>query len=309
MAVAGPADRRHLAGLIGETATVRRAAAALVLACVLVAGVAQASIERGATVATGAIRVRGAGPALVVSDSAWLGIKTYGAVDAVQGFAHTLDLASCRRRVSPSCVNYDGHVPITLHDEIEVRGDTMSTLVVATGYNDSDHDFRSDLDAIMALTRRFGYSRVVWLTLREDVSYRSPGDAGYAQVFRNNNRALRELAAAGTYPELVVADWARYAADRPQWFASDGIHLRLNGPWAAADYLSRKLAHLDGRPCPQPVAAGFVPADPCPDPDAAPPDVDLEGLYPIGEPGNPTQGFQMEWEGSSSWPDPPWWAD
>ena len=38
----------------------------------------------------------------------------HGTVDAVQGFPHTLALASCRRRVVGSCTNYDGFVPITL---------------------------------------------------------------------------------------------------------------------------------------------------------------------------------------------------
>ena len=36
--------------------------------------------------------------------------------------------------------------------------------------------------------------------------------------------------------------------------APDGIHVRESGPWAAADYLSRKLAFLDGRACPNPTA-------------------------------------------------------
>jgi hypothetical protein len=273
----------------------------------VVATAAAAGIDDGATGASVAERVDPPTPALLVSDSAWLGIKTYGAVDAVQGAAVMLDLASCRRRVTTSCTNYDGHVPITLLAELDWREDTYDTLIVATGYNDSDHDFRSDLDTIMARAGELGYRRVVWLTLREDVSYMSPGDAGFAAVFRNNNRALRELEAAGTYPQLVVADWAAYARAQDQWFANDGIHLRLEGPWAAADYISRTLAFLDGRPCPEPARSGAAVPDPCPDPDAAPPDVDLRSLYPIGQPGNPTQGFEMEWAGSSSWPSPPWW--
>lgn len=282
---------------------------ATAVALAAVSAVAGAAIDDGVSDQTAARRVDPPDPALLVSDSAWLGIKTYGAVDAVQGTEVMLDLGSCRRRVSRSCINYDGHVPITLLAELEWREGTYDTLVVATGYNDSDHDFRADLDTIVGRARAFGYRRVVWLTLRENVSYRSPGDAGFAEVFRNNNRALRQLEAAGTYPELVVADWATYAADRHEWFADDGIHLRLDGPWAAADYISRKLAFLDGRPCPQPTSAGRAVPDPCPDPDLGPADVDLRSLYPIGQPGNPTQGFRMEWAGTPAWPSPPWWDD
>ncbi len=268
--------------------------------------VTAASLGAAVTAETPAARVDPPKPVILISDSAWLGIKTYGAIDAVRGVDHMLDLASCRRRVAPSCVNYDGHVPITLHAELAWRGAGYHTVVVATGYNDSDHNFASDVDAIVELARTTGVERIVWLTLRSNVAYTSPGDAGFAAVFERNNATLRELVASGRYPEIVIADWATYARDRPEWFAGDGIHLRIHGPWAAADYISRKLAYLDDRACPMPRAPGLVPADPCPDPDAGAPAVDLDAIYPIGEP-NPTAGFQMEWEGHGSWPDAPWW--
>jgi hypothetical protein len=245
-------------------------------------------------------------PVLIVSDSASLGIKTYGAKDALRGVDHVMDLASCRRRVVESCRNYDGHVPITLLDEMNTHGRHFHTLFVATGYNDSDRNFLAEVDTIVRRARELGYERVVWMTLRSNVAYESNGDYGRAEVYRNVNAALRGLVAAGKYPELVIADWATYARDRSEWFASDGIHVRGAGPWAAADFFSRKLAFLDGRPCPMPAAPGAVPADPCPDPDAAAPTVDLHGIYPVGEP-NPTAGFFMEWEGSSDWPATPWW--
>ena len=190
--------------------------------------------------------------------------------------------------------------------ELAVHGGHFHTLVVATGYNDSDHNFRADVDTIVRRARSLGYERIVWVTLRANVSYNSPDDYGFDQVFRNNNAALREIVDDGTYPEIVIADWATYAHDRPEWFANDGIHLRTAGPWAAADYVSRKLAHLDGRPCPMPPAPDVPVPDPCPDPDAGPPSIDLYGIYPIGEP-NPTAGFFMEWEGSGDWPATPWW--
>ena len=117
---------------------------------------------------------------------------------------------------------------------------------------------------------------------------------------------LADIVAAGTYPELVIADWAGYAKHQDPWFANDGIHLRREGPWAAADYISRKLAFLEDRACPQPDRPGVPIADPCPDPDVMGPTIDLRDLYPIGEP-NPTTGFQMEWAGHSSWPSPAWW--
>lgn len=277
------------------------------VACGLIAGVASAMSIAGtpAIVTESAIRLDSQARALLVSDSAWLGMRTYGGVDSVQGFEHELDLASCRRRVARSCTNYNGFVPITVFDELEWRRGAYDTLIMATGYNDSDHDFVDDVNDIVGLAREQGFKRIVWLTLRSNVTYQSPGSAGFAAVFARNNQSLRDLVASGGYPEIVIADWATYAHDQPLWFSTDGIHLRNPGAFAAGDYISRKMAFLDRRPCPQP---GSNMSTNCEDPDATGPIVDLDALYPIGEPW-PREPFVLEYEGSSSWPDPPWWAD
>ena len=246
------------------------------------------------------------GRALLISDSAWLGFRVYGAMDSVQGFEHTLALASCRRRVTTSCTNYDGYVPITLYEELDNHPDGYATLIVATGYNDSDRQFAEDVEDIATLARSHGYERIVWLTLRANVSYLSPDDAGFAEVFERSNAALRQIVQDGTYPELVIADWATFARDQHDWFRADGIHLRTSGAYAAGDYISRKMAFLDAQPCPEPAYAGVEPINPCPDPDAHGPLIDLESLYPLTERG-PDANFQLSWEGSGSWPAAPWW--
>ena len=260
-----------------------------------------------ATVGRTAERVDPPDRALLVSDSAWLGIHFYGTVDAVQGFHHTLALASCRRRVVPSCRNYDGFVPATLLDVVEAEGDSYSTLIVATGYNDSDRAFASEFDTIVATARSSGFRRIVWLTLRADgVTYESPDDVGFAEVFAHNNATLAELVGSGDHPDVVIADWATYARDRAGWFAEDGIHLRPEGTYAASDYISRKMAHLDGRACPEPLRAGAAPEVPCPDPDVTGPVVELASVYPVDR-AAPRPTFRMEYVGHGSWPDPAWW--
>lgn len=261
-----------------------------------------------ATATAPAVRLQKTLPrgALLISDSAWLSFRLYGAMDSIQGFQHTLALASCRRRVATSCTNYNGFVPITMYEELDDHPDGYDTLIVATGYNDSDFNFATDVDDIAALARSHGYQRIVWLTLRANVSYTSPDDSGFGAVFERGNTKLKQIAASGTYPELVVADWATFARDQHSWFASDGIHLRTSGSYAAGDYVSRKIAFLDERPCPLPTRAGAVPIDPCPDPDVQGPVVDLGSLYPISQRG-PEANFQLSWEGSGSWPAPPWW--
>lgn len=261
-----------------------------------------------ATAAAPAVRTAPPDRALLISDSAWLSFKLYGTMDSVQGFDHTLALASCRRRVTTSCTNFDGYVPITLYDELDAHPFGYSTLIVATGYNDDDRNFAQEIDSIVTLARSHGYTRIVWLTLRSNVTYTSPGNAGFAEVFERTNGTLIEMVASGDYPEIVVADWATYARDQPAWFASDGIHLTIRGSYAAGDYMSRKMAFLDGTACPEPASDSAVRLDPCPDPDVHGPVIDLASLYPLTQRG-PEFNFQLSWEGSGSWPAPPWWDD
>jgi hypothetical protein len=266
----------------------------------------EAPIDARATVEAPAVRLQFTGRALLISDSAWLGMQFYTGVDQVQGFDHLLSLASCRRRVATSCTNYNGFVPITLYQEVDDRGSGYTTLIVATGYNDSDQRFVEDVDAIVTLARSRGYERIVWLTLRSNVSYTSPGDAGFAEVFERSNDTLEQIVDEGTYPEIVIADWAKYARDQPEWFAPDGIHLRRLGGYAAGDYISRKMAFLDSRACAQPAYGGVEPLNPCPDPDVHGPVIDLATIYPVDR-RDPNSTFTLAYEGSSSWPNPPWW--
>jgi hypothetical protein len=49
-----------------------------------------------------------------------------------------------------------------------------------------------------------------------------------------------------------------------------------------ADYLSRKMAFLEQRPCPEPTSPGAATQSPCPDPDETGPIAAIESLYPIG---------------------------
>ena len=134
-----------------------------ILGCVAAIATSVASVALAfgagetARVAAPAVRIAAPEPVLLVSDSAWLGIKTYGAIDAMQGAHHVLDLASCRRRVTGSCRNYDGHVPVTVLQELQAHGDNFHTLVVATGYNDGSQGFTDDFERIVAEARRLSY--------------------------------------------------------------------------------------------------------------------------------------------------------
>ena len=124
------------------------------------------------------------------------------------------------------------------------------TLIVATGYNDGPTAFADSFRAVVGKARLQGFDRIVWFTLRSDVDYVSPGAVGNHETFAENNTVLRDLLASGDYPDVVLADWGRYTAERSEWFVTDGVHYRQIGAWGASDYISRKMAFLDGRACP-----------------------------------------------------------
>lgn len=266
---------------------------AVVFAAVLSALVGVAAVAASARVGgpadpvtDRAVRVAPPEPAVMIGDSAIAALRWVPNADlAIVGFDHTLDLESCRRLYYPSCRGREGRTPPSVHAALLDHSDNYHTLVVATGYNDGTWGFATSFRNIVERAREFGYSRIVWYTLRSDVDYVSPGSVGNHETFAANNEVLRQLVASGDYPEVVIADWGGYTADKQEWFATDGVHYRAVGAWAAADYLTRKMAFLDDRPCPFPTAPSQPTDDPCPDPDVTGPVADVEALYPIGEDG------------------------
>jgi hypothetical protein len=267
-----------------------RLALAAVAATIAGTGIAAAAISTidGAADAPGraAVRVDPPRPAIVIGDSAISALRWVpGADNAIIGFDHTLDLESCRRLLAPSCRGREGRTPPTVYEALGTYGDRYEVLVVATGYNDGTAGYADAFRAIVARARSLGYQQVVWWTLRSDVDYVSPGSVGNHATFAQNNQVIDDLLASGQFPDVVLADWDEYTADQAEWFVTDGVHYRAVGAWAASDYLSRKMAFLEGRPCPMPTTPNGLRDDPCPDPDVTGPIADIEALYPIGEDG------------------------
>ncbi len=219
---------------------------------------------------------------LVVSDSSLAAMRWYASTQgALKGADFTLDLESCRRLQGTSCTGREGRKPPTVLDVVNAAAPGYDTLVVFAGYNDAANSFSKGFDLIVQTARERGITRILWTTLRVDVDYVSPGNFSSDGTFKSNNKVLRQKLATGNYADVTVADWDRYTVAETAWFATDGVHFTVIGAWGAADYLTRKLAFMDGRPCPTPRRSGEEVQTPCPDPDLGPPDVDLVSLYPI----------------------------
>jgi hypothetical protein len=210
--------------------------------------------------------------ALVLGDSALAALNWVPAAQqAVLGFDATLDLEACRRLYLPSCPTSGGRLPLTAYEEIAAHGPNFDVLAVAVGYNDVASVTATSFQHVVERARQFGYQRIVWWTLRTPT-------AGFA----DRNAVIRAELATGDYPDVVLADWGAYSAGMAHWFVADGVHFRPTGAWAAADYLTRKMAFLESRVCPVPTSPSAEPENPCPDPDVTGPVAAIEALYPIG---------------------------
>lgn len=207
---------------------------------------------------------------LVVSDSAGAGMRwTPGATDALRGAEFTTNLQSCRRLVAPSCNGREGYAPASAITVVNgIPHGRYDTLVMATGYNDVSSRFASDFDTIVNAARDRGVETIMWATYREGVGYRQPGGAwtSYAAM----NEVIRDRVASGEYDDVLVLDWWTYTTGATHWFAGDGVHYSAAGSYGMADFLSRSIAALDGRPCPMPWAPGEAVESPCPDPTGLP---------------------------------------
>ncbi len=155
-----------------------------------------------------------------------------------------LEVGNCRRLVRPSCaVGGKPATPSALPVmQTTAKGKLGQVLVMMTGYDDF-HDITPDIDAIMTEANAQGVGEVLWLTYRESPTYFLPDGQQGAPVYVGSNARLRE--AEDRWPALTVLDWNAHSAGHPEWFASDGIHLRPSGTPQLAAFIK---AALDARP-------------------------------------------------------------
>jgi len=160
----------------------------------------------------------------IVSDS--VGAALAWDVTSRNELGYGLDLQlqprTCRRLVTVGCPASDGRPPSAL-ETIEALGPALGPVVVVdVGYNDPASGYADGLDQVMRALLDAGVQRVVWVTLEETQT-----------VWVDINAQIR--AAAGRWPQLVVADWAVEEAGHP-WLV-DNAHLNGDGSRAFARFL------------------------------------------------------------------------
>jgi hypothetical protein len=214
-----------------------------------------------ATSAAGANTAPRTSRALLVGDSTLLAIEKYNAFDSLRDFDYVYDAKSCRTLGIVSC----GLPPKPSNSvgAIQDADGTFDVVVIMAGYDEWWTSFPSSFNDVVAAARAKGAMTVLWLTYREDVTYENPQGVRAAEAYVKNNATLRAKTARPEFSDVTLLDWDSYTAPVPSWLANDGIHLTLTGAHGLGDYISRMIAHLDGRPCPDDDGSTSV----CPDPD------------------------------------------
>ncbi|MFL5928448.1 MAG: hypothetical protein ACJ77E_16070 [Gaiellaceae bacterium] len=147
---------------------------------------------------------------------------------------------SCRKLTEPGCPAYVIDAPESALAAVQRLGSGLGGIVVVNvGYNDAPDGYGERLDRVMAALVAAGVQHVIWVTLEEREGVWTQIDG--------------EIRAAPTrWPQLVVADWARVAAGRDDWFVDDA-HMNSAGGLAYAEFLRPFVLDACGEACAPPL--------------------------------------------------------
>jgi hypothetical protein len=208
----------------------------------------------------------------MLGDSVMAGLPFGPGLKTLQGsYAVTMDAQVCRRLVTTSCT-YQGKTPANALAVASANRTNLAGAVVVmmAGYNDSS--VAAPLATFMQLFEAAGARQVVWATYRN-----------LKGAYNSSNATL--LAAAATYPKLVVADWDTFSKNQTTWFGGDGLHLTGAGSAALAAFLHDQIELALARSAPAP-APPTTPVPPVATTVAgAPTQVPSDAGLPVAAPG------------------------
>ena len=194
----------------------------------------------------------GSGPQLqhvtVIGDSVadGIGLDPLARAIVAQGIDADLELAPCRRLEGQSCP-IDGVRPQNAIDLIHSLGSGIgANVVVAVGYNDHEDEYAADVEDTLAALGSEGVKHVFWLTLRA---------ARHPYVTMNADIA----ASAQKHPEMTVVDWNVYSRSHPDWFQSDGLHVKNIGAEQMATLIHKALLQAGVAAAPPRIATSRLP--------------------------------------------------
>jgi peptidoglycan hydrolase-like protein with peptidoglycan-binding domain len=234
--------------------TIARGGRRAVVAIAVAVASVLAAVPGAATASTAStVGYDGAGPGAarigLIGDSTLSSLRLTNAFAPLRRWNYTFDAESCRRTITASCRIAGGHAPENaLAVMRRLSGQLGRVLVMMEGYNDPADRFGEAVDAVVAEARAQSVSSVVWLTLRTAAT---PKYGAYNDVLQQRDQQYRGY--------LVVADWATYSGNHPEWVNSGGIHVTSVGAPALAQFITDSVARLlAGAPVPAAPAAVWV---------------------------------------------------
>ena len=187
---------------------------------------------------------------LLIGDSTLLAVDKYNGYRALRGFEYVYDAKSCRTLGIPSCG--DRPLPPNSVEAISAADGSFDYVVIMAGYDEWWTSFPDSFDEVVSAARAKGAQRIIWLTYREGVPYELLTGEPADEAFVKNNQTLRDKVASGAFPMCCWRSGIRTPRQDNGWISRDGIHLTLEGALGVADYISRWIAFVEGRPCPMP---------------------------------------------------------
>ena len=150
-----------------------------------------------------------------------------------------LELAPCRRLVSPGCW-YQGERPPSALDLVQSssHAELGDIVIVDIGYNDPPNNYDTDMGNLVEALLSHGVEHIIWVTMREETD-------GYREI----NDIIR--ARARGQSRIAIADWES-ASRGKDWFNSDGLHLNADGAVGLAVLLRPYVLAACGSACQPP---------------------------------------------------------
>ena len=145
-------------------------------------------------------------------------------------FDVTLEVWGCQKLVDPGCIEGNVEQPSALELIRKHRDKNFGIVVVATGYNDTGHEYlRRSIRKIHAEVAGQG-AGLMWLTYRENGNVKIKARA-FNKVVKNESRRLKS----------AVMDWANIARRQKHWFTGDSVHMNAHGGIRLGNHLRRAL--------------------------------------------------------------------
>lgn len=187
---------------------------------------------------------------LLLGDSTLASLRWFkqGTV-SLKGFQFSLDVESCRKIAYKSCFGREFRTPDSALTALKNYNQPLDYVVLMAGYHATISDIAKEFSLFYKLVQAKN-AKLIFLSLRESLSYPLVGSGGKRSVFNKLNQILKDLVMKKSHEDVIIADWNSFSHLRAEWFGKDGIHPNIIGTVALGWFISQTIAVAVDHPCP-----------------------------------------------------------